>query len=106
MRRDVFQAIADPTRRQIIDLLASQRMNVKSLAEHFRISRPAISQQVKILEECGLLVISQEGRERHCEVNLKPLLEVSGWLDGYRQYWEERYTRLDAVLEKLVADKS
>lgn len=98
MRRDVFQAIADPTRRAIINLIANQSMNVNAIAENFKISRPAISLQVKILEECGLISIITQGRERVCEARLEPLREVSSWVENYRRYWEERHARLDDVL--------
>lgn len=104
MRRDVFQAIADPTRREIIHLLANKSMNLNSLADNFNISRPAVSLQVKILEECGLLSIISQGRERICEARLEPLREVSNWLERYRQMWEERNDRLDHILS-LMDDK-
>jgi DNA-binding transcriptional ArsR family regulator len=98
MRRDVFQAIADPTRREIINLIANRSMNVNALAENFTISRAAISLQVKILQECGLVTITEKGRERICEAHLGPLKEVAGWLDQYSQHWEERFSRLDKLL--------
>jgi len=98
MRRDVFQAIADPTRREIINLIAHRSMNVNALADNFTISRAAISLQVKILVECGLVTITDKGRERICEAHLEPLKEVAGWLDKYSQHWEERFSRLDSVL--------
>ncbi len=72
-RRDVFQAIADPTRRQIISLVAQKSMNLNSIADNFDVSRSAISQHIKILTECGLVIISQQGRERYCEVKLDGL---------------------------------
>ncbi len=80
MRRDVFQAIADPNRRAIIGLLASQKLTVKAVAEHFPISRPAISRHIKILAECGLVAVHQKGREKWCEVRLDKLSEVSDWV--------------------------
>lgn len=82
MRRDVFQAIADPTRREIISLLAQQKMNLNSVVENFLISRPAISKHIKILSECGLVTIKQQGRERYCEANLESLAEVSEWVES------------------------
>lgn len=106
MRRDVFQAIADPTRREIIGLLAQQRMKVNSIAERFSISRPAISQQVKILEECGMVVIYQEGRERYCEIQAAPLAEVSSWLEQYRMLWQDRHDALQGVLNSLMAKQA
>lgn len=86
MRRDVFQAIADPTRRDIIGLIARQSMNLNAVAEQFDISRPAISRHIKILTQCGLIVIRQEGRERYCEAKLDKLNEVSIWADQYKQF--------------------
>lgn len=99
MRRDVFQAIADPTRREIINLIAHKRLNLNSVAENFDVSRPAISKHIKILTECGLLVIQQQGRERYCEARLQKLNEVSDWVEQYRAFWNQR---LDALEEYLV----
>lgn len=101
MRRDVFQAIADPTRREIINLLAHQRLNLNAVAEKFDVSRPAISKHIKILTECGLIVIEQEGRERHCEVRLQKLSEVSAWVERYRQFWNQKLDALDIYLTQL-----
>ena len=100
-RRDVFQAIADPTRRQIINLIAFQSLNLNSIAEKFDISRPAISQHIKILTECGLLVIRKQGRERYCQAQLQQFSEVSAWIEQYRQLWEEKFSSLDALLERM-----
>lgn len=88
MRRDVFQAIADPTRRAIIQLIAHNSLNLNAVAEQFDVSRPAISKHIKILTECGLIVIKQRGRERYCEAQLEPLHEVSDWIGQYRERWE------------------
>src|SRR5512135_967537 len=101
MRRDVFQAIADPTRRAILDLLAAQPLTLNGVAEHFEISRPAISKHIKILAECGLVVIRQQGRERYCEVQLDKLTEVSTWVEQYRATWEQRFDRLEETLNEL-----
>jgi DNA-binding transcriptional ArsR family regulator len=98
MRRDVFQAIADPTRREIIHLLARQRLNLNSVAEQFAISRPAISKHIKILMECGLLEIKQEGRERYCEARLKKLNEVNRWTEQYRMFWTGKFDALENFL--------
>lgn len=100
MRRDVFQAIADPTRREIIGLLAKESMNLNAVAEHFDISRPAISKHIKILTECGLIVIKQEGRERLCKPNLRKLDEVSEWVEQYRAFWEHKLDALGQFLNK------
>ena len=101
MRRDVFQAIADPNRRAIIGLLANQRLTVNAVAEHFRISRPAVSRHIKILKECGLVVVRQQGRERYCEVRLDKLNEVADWIEHYQKVWEQRLDRLDEYLNEL-----
>lgn len=100
-RRDVFQAIADPTRRDIINLIAFQSMNLNSIAENFDVSRPAISQHIKILIECGLVTITKQGRERYAEANLQPLNSVTDWIEPFRKVIEERYTALDEVLSEL-----
>ncbi len=100
MRRDVFQAIADPTRRNIIGLIASQPMNLNAVAEKFDISRPAISKHIKILTECGLIIIRQEGRERYCEAKLDKLNEVSVWADQYRKFWTNKLDALDSFLKQ------
>src|ERR1700741_1388095 len=94
MRRDVFQAIADPNRRAIINLLSSQKLTLNGVAENFDVSRPAISKHIKILTECGLIIIRQQGRERYCEARLQPLNEVSEWIERYRVFWA---TKLDAL---------
>jgi DNA-binding transcriptional ArsR family regulator len=94
MRRDVFQAIADPNRRAILNLLVSQRLTLNGVAEHFSISRPAISRHIRILTECGLVVIRQQGRERYCEVQPKRLDEVTDWVNQQRRLWEGRIDRL------------
>ncbi len=105
IRRDVFQAIADPNRRAILGLLAKQKLTLNSVAENFRISRPAVSRHIKILKECGLVVIIPQGRERYCEVRFDRLSEVSDWIEQYRQLWEARFDRLDDVLEKMKKEK-
>src|SRR5882672_11013026 len=100
-RRDVFQAIADPTRREIINLIAYQSLNLNSIAENFEVSRPAISQHIKILTECGLIVIKKKGRERYCEARLQQLNEVSDWVEQYRKLWAQRFNSLDNLLNEL-----
>ena len=84
MQRDVFQAIADPTRRDIIDLLAHQSLPVNEVAEQFDISRPAVSKHIKVLHECGLVVIEQEGRKRFCRADPRKLREVAEWTARYQ----------------------
>ncbi len=100
MRRDVFQAIADPTRREIIHLLSHKTMNLNAVADNFNISRPAISKHIKILTECGLVEINQQGRERFCKAKLEGLSEVAGWVVQYKANWEEKLDRLDTYLKK------
>jgi len=94
MRRDVFQAIADPTRREIINLISHQSLNLNSVAENFDVSRPAISKHIRILTECGLVVIKKQGRERYCEARLQNLNQVSDWIEQYRVFWT---SKLDAL---------
>jgi len=104
-RRDVFQAIADPTRREIINLVAHKPLNLNSIAEKFDVTRQAVSLHVKILTECGLIVIKQQGRERYCEAKLDQLNEVSSWVEQYRKYWEQHFTSLEKYLDKLQKQK-
>lgn len=105
MRRDVFQAIADPTRREIINMIAHKTLNLNSVAEKFDVSRPAISKHMKILTECGLVVVTQKGRERHCEARLEKLNEVSKWIEQYRKFWESKFDSLENYLNKLQKTK-
>ena len=101
MRRDVFQAIADPTRREIINLLAKRSLNLNAVSENFDISRPAISKHIRILTECGLVIVKQQGRERYCEAQLQQLKKVSAWVERYRAFWTKK---LDALEDFLAAD--
>ena len=101
MRRDVFQAIADPTRREIISMIAHKSLNLNAVAEKFHVSRPAISKHIKILTECGLIVIKQQGRERYCEAKLDKLNEVSGWVEQYRKFWTAKLDSLEVYLDEL-----
>jgi DNA-binding transcriptional ArsR family regulator len=100
-RRDAFQAIADPTRRAIIMLIASHPHNVGSIAEKFNVSRQAISLHVRILADCGIVTIKQRGRERFCEAQLDQLSEVAACVDQYRRHWENKLDALQTYLEKL-----
>jgi len=104
-RRDVYQAIADPTRRAIIQMIASQSHNINSIAEKFDMSRQAVSLHVKVLTDCGLVVVKQQGRDRFCEAQLNRLSEVSRWVDQYRQHWESKLDGLETYLEKLKKEK-
>jgi len=105
IRRDVFQAIADPNRRAIISLISKERLSLNSVAEHFDISRPAISKHIKILTECGLITINQQGRERYCEARLEKLSEVSDWVEQYQKFWSAKFDALENYLEELQSKK-
>lgn len=104
-RRDVFQAIADPTRRDILTMLAKRPQNLNSIAEHFDMSRQAVSLHVKILTECGVITIKPEGRERICKLKAKRLEEAADWLEPFRQLWDNRFNQLDDVLNNLKPKK-
>ena len=105
MRRDVFQAIADPTRRAIINMIAHQPLNLNTVAEQFEVSRPAISKHIKILTQCGLITIEQRGRERYCEAKLQQLNEVSQWIEQYRVFWTKKLDALENFLALEDAPK-
>lgn len=100
-RRDVFQAIADPTRRDILSLIANEPLNLNSIAENFEMSRPAISQHIKILDESGLIVIHKKGRQRFCHIRPQKIKEVDNWLEPFRKMWEDRFDQLGKVLSNL-----
>ncbi len=106
MRRDVFQAIADPTRREIITLISKESLHLNAVAENFDMSRQAISLHIKILQECGLILIKQEGRERYCSIQPKKLAEVSDWIEPFRKLWETRFDKVDDILKKLKTKKN
>ena len=105
MRRDVFQAIADPTRRAILSLLAVSAMTPNALAEHFDSSRQAISKHIKILAECELLQQKQTGREIYYHFNANKMKEVDKWMEQFRAIWDKRFSQLDNVLENLKNKK-
>ena len=105
MRRDVFQAIADPTRREIISMIAHHSLHLNSVAEKFDMSRPAISKHIKILTECGLITIKQHGRHRYCEAKLEKLNEASGWVEQYRKFWTQKLDALETYLNELASEK-
>jgi DNA-binding transcriptional ArsR family regulator len=105
MRRDVFQAIADPTRRAILSLLAISAMTPNALAEHFDSSRQAISKHIKILAECELLQQKQTGREIYYHFNANKMKEVDKWMEQFRAIWDKRFSQLDNVLENLKNKK-
>ena len=105
MRRDVFQAIADPTRRAIIALIAFQAMTPNAIAEHFDSSRQAVSKHLRILAECQLVEQSQTGREIYYTLNAKKMKEIDKWLEQFRRLWETRFNQLDKVLNTLKTTK-
>jgi len=104
-RRDIFQAIADPTRRAIIALIAFQAMTPNALAEHFNTSRQAVSKHIKILTECELVKQEQQGREIYYSLQLKKMKEIDKWLDQFRKLWETRFNQLDNVLSTMKKQK-
>ncbi|MFZ6012899.1 MAG: ArsR/SmtB family transcription factor [Bacteroidota bacterium] len=104
-RRDVFQAIADPTRREIIDLLSKQAMNLNSIAEHFDVTRPAISNHIRILNECGIIVIEQVGRERFCKIQPDRLKQVSDWIGKYEELWAQKIESFEKYLYQLKSKR-
>lgn len=98
MERDVFQAIADSTRREILDLLAERELPVNEVAAHFDISRPAVSKHLKYLDESGLVTVRQEGRQRFFRADPRQLEEVLEWVSRYRSFWSGRLDRLEGLL--------
>ena len=100
-RRDVFQAIADPTRRQIINFIAQNPMNLSAIVDNFHISRPSISQHVKILSECEIIIIEKKGRERYCTIQAGNLRVVADWVEPFRELWEQKLDSFDQYLKKL-----
>lgn len=105
MRRDVFQAIADPTRRAIIMLLTVGALTPNAIAEHFNSSRQAISKHLKILAECDIVKHQQQGREVHYHLNADKMIEVEKWLIQFKQLMSNRFEQLDNVLEQLKRNK-
>ncbi|HLL42426.1 MAG TPA: metalloregulator ArsR/SmtB family transcription factor [Segetibacter sp.] len=101
MRRDVFQAIADPTRRAILSLLALQAMTPNAIAEHFDSTRQAVSKHIKILTECQLVKQEQSGREIYYHFNPLKMKEIDKWLEPFRAKWEDRFNQLDTVLKNI-----
>ena len=101
MRRDIFQAIADPTRRAIITLIALQAMTPNAIAEHFDTTRQAVSKHLRILTECQLITQTQQGREIYYQLEINKMQEIDQWLNQFRQIWETRFNQLDDVLLAL-----
>jgi len=105
LRRDVFQAIADPTRRAILLLLATQSMTAGAIASNFDTARPTVSKHLQILTECELLKQEQNGREICYHINAKKMREVSDFIEPFRQMWDERFDKLESVMKKYKAKK-
>jgi DNA-binding transcriptional ArsR family regulator len=101
MRRDVYQAIADPTRRAIICLIAVHSMTPNALAVHFQTSRQAVSKHLRILSECDLIKQKQVGREIYYNLELEKMKEIDQWLEQFRQIWINKFTELDKILSTL-----
>ena len=101
MKRDVFQTIADPTRRAIIALIAVQALTPNAIAAHFETTRQAVSKHLRILSECELVAQEQRGREIYYSLEIDKMKEIDEWLEQYRQIWESRYEQLDALLTEL-----
>jgi DNA-binding transcriptional ArsR family regulator len=105
MKRDVFQAIADPTRRAIIALIALQAMTPNAIAEHFETSRQAVSKHLRILTECEIVQQEQKGREIYYSLEINKMKEIDEWLEQYRKIWETRFEQLGEVLEVMKKQK-
>jgi DNA-binding transcriptional ArsR family regulator len=105
MRRDVFQAIADPTRRAIIALIALQAMTPNAIAENFNTTRQAVSKHLRILTECELVKQEQQGREIYYSLEIEKMKEIDKWLEQYRKIWETRFNQLEIVLTNLKKQK-
>ena len=105
LRRDVFQAIADPTRRAILLLLASQTMTAGAIASNFETARPTISKHLQILTECELLQQQQNGREVYYQINAKKMKEVSDFIEQFRSMWDDRFNKLEAIMKNYQSEK-
>jgi len=101
MRRDIFQAIADPTRRAIIALIALQAMTPSTIEKHFETTRQAVSKHLRILTECELVRQEQKGREIYYSLEIEKMKEIDSWLEQYRKIWETQFAQLDALLAEL-----
>src|SRR6476620_8643406 len=105
MKRDIFQAIADPTRRAILVLIAAQAMTPNALAEHFDTTRQAVSKHLRILTECELVNQEYQGREIYYQLEIKKMKEIDKWLEQFRKIWEDRFNQLDKVLSTIKNKK-
>jgi len=105
MKRDIFQAIADPTRRAIMVLIAAHSMTPNAIADHFDMTRQATSKHIRILNECGLLKSEKYGREIHYQLKLDKMSEIDVWLEQFRKLWESRYENLDNLLANINGEQ-
>ena len=105
MRRDIFQAIADPTRRAILILIASQAMTPNAIADNFHTTRQSVSKHLRILTECELVKQEQQGREIYYSLEIDKMKEIDKWLEQYRKIWENRFNQLDKVLSTIKKKK-
>jgi DNA-binding transcriptional ArsR family regulator len=101
MRRDIYQAIADPTRRAILTLLTLGALTPNAIAGHFGSTRQAVSKHLQILAECGAVNQDQRGREIHYQLNIEKMKEIDQWMEGFRKLWEDRFDQLDNLLNDL-----
>ena len=106
LRRDIFQAISDPTRRAILVLLATQAMTAGAIASNFEVARPTISKHIQILNECELVNVSQQGREIYYQLKIDKMKEVDIWLEQFRKIWESRFGQLDNLLSTMKNKKN
>ena len=106
MRRDIFQAVADPTRRAIITLIALQAMTPNAIAEHFDTTRQAVSKHLRILTECELIKQQNKGREIYYQLQLDKMKEIDKWMEQFRKIWETRFNQLDDLLSKINTQKT
>lgn len=104
MRRDVFNAISDPTRRGILLSLTNESQNVNALATKFEMTRQAVSLHIKYLQECGVVTIQKEGRERFCSLDAEKLTEVGDWLEPFRKMWTQKLNQLDSLLGDMQSE--
>jgi DNA-binding transcriptional ArsR family regulator len=105
MRRDIFQAIADPTRREIITLIAVQAMTPNAIADNFNTTRQSVSKHLRVLTECRLVKQEQKGREIYYSLEIEKMKEIDKWLNQFRKIWEARFNQLDKVLSTIKKQK-
>lgn len=106
LRRDIFQAISDPTRRAILVLLTTQSMTAGAIASNFEVARPTISKHIQILNECELVEANPQGREIHYQLKIEKMKEIDKWLEQFREIWEKRFDKLDNLLLKIKNNKN